>query len=176
MKKYLLFLSLLLIGCGSRKVEKQSKIEEIKTETKDIVKNDLTTEKNVLIENKTFTDEKTGEEIEETIFTPIDNNKESIVTDEEGNKTTLNNSTLTKRKIKRYKALISNSNTNAKANEKSTDKTTKTSKKTQSDKKNESNKRVERKESLLSYWWVIVIIILVAFFYKRLKNKLYLYM
>lgn len=169
MKKLLIILSLFLFSCGARKVDKRETLEEIKTEHKDVVKTDLTIESNTKIETKILTDESTKEEIEETVISPIDGNKPAIY-----GKDTLNNVSLTKRKIKRNKAISSINNTNISNDIKSTDKTKETSEKTQQRKKTEATKQVDRKQfDFLSYWWLILLIALAIYLFKKYREKIW---
>ena len=174
MKKPILFLSYfylisILISCGARKVDKRQLQEEIKTDTKEVVKTDLTINDNIKIETHTIINDTTKEEIEETILIPIDHNKPAIF-----GKDTLKNGQLTKRKIKRNKVLKSEVNTNLSNDIKTVDKTTKQSEKTQQVKKNESTKNTHREqfsitELAIDLWWLWVLLFLIWYFRKKIN-------
>jgi len=154
MKKYII-LAFLIIGCGSRKSELQKTDKQENTKQTEVVKNDIKKESQQETKVNVVVTDSVKEEIEETIIeTPLQ-------------KTTT-------RKIKRFKALKSNDNTNIVVNEKSTDKTTTVAKKTQSTKENNKTKNTERSFSIWSYWWVLILIVVLWWLYRKYKNILYI--
>lgn len=153
MIKYL-SISLLLIGCGARKVEKNDIQKEVKTETIDVVKNDISINTDTKIQTKIFVNDSTKEEIEEI---------ETVNTD---------GSKLIKRKIKRNKAVKKESNTNTQLNQKSADKTIKTKIQQEQAKESIQTKNIDKKQFdplsfLISYWWLWLILLLVFIFIKK---------
>ena len=162
MKKItLIALSLILFSCGARKVEKTK--EETKTTTNETVKvnTDVVTEKKEETKVNIVVTDSTKEEIEETIFEPIGKPKITI------------------RKIKRFKAIKTNDNTNTSKDEKSTDKTTTVAEKQEQNEKISETKTIDKKQfdvvgMLLSYWWLLLLIIIFIILYKRFKKYLYL--
>ncbi len=161
------------ISCGARKVDKRTTQEEIKTETKDVVKTDLTIDSNTKIETKIITNDSTKEEIEETVVNPIDPNRIAIF-----GKDTLRNTSLTKRKIKRNKATTSDNNTIVSNETKATDKTVTESEKAQQTKKSDQTKSIDRKQfdfigQILSYWWLFLIVALVIYLWKKYLEKIW---
>lgn len=154
MKKYLI--CLLLIGCGARKVEKTHTEKEVKTETIDVVKNDISINTDTKIETKFFVNDSVKEEIEEIETVNIDGSK------------------LIKRKIKRNKAVKKESNTNTQLNEETTDKTIKTKVQQEQAKENIESKNLDRKQFdplafFISYWWLWLILALIVFLLKKFK-------
>ena len=178
MKKAILILSYcyliaILISCGARKVDKRSVQEEIKTEQRKIVKTDLSIDSNTKIETKIYTNAETKEEIEETVISPIDGNKPAIY-----GKDTLNNASLTKRKIKRNKDLKESNNTILSNDTKTTDKTIKTIEKAQQTKKSEQTKNIDKKQfdfigQILSYWWLWLLVAIVIYLFKKYRKKIW---
>lgn len=173
MKKLLIIFSLFLFSCGAKKTQSRSQIDEVKTESKEIVKNNLEITSNTKIETKVFTDEKTGEEIEESTFTPIDNTKPAI-----HGKDTITNGSLTKRKIKRNKTLSETKNANTSNDIKNVDKGTKERQKKEQTKAVKKESESERKQfdivkQILSYWWILAVIIALRFIYKKYKDKIW---
>ncbi len=169
MKKLSVILSiLLLISCGSRKVEinkqeKQSKIEQSET-----IKNDIVTDVNVKIENITKIDSVKNEIIEETIIEADDKTKPAFHDGKE-----LGNTKTTKRKITRNKASSIQSKINTSINEKSTDKTIKTSQKKEQTKEATKTKTTNREFSIFSYWWILILLLIIWWIYKKYKNILF---
>jgi putative copper export protein len=141
-----LFLLLLLVGCGARKVNKSN------TET--TTKSEITVVDSTKIETK--------EDIEATIctdefeITPIDTIKPLVIIDSQGKKTTIVNGRIKKRtQISRFKASKSQSVHNTRKTQKTATQTTKA-----------SVKHVERKESF-GWLWLILIIAVILYIYRR---------
>lgn len=173
MKKLTIIISLFLFSCGARKVDRRKIQEEIKTEQKEVVKNDVVIDSNTKIETKTYTDETNKEEIEETVVTPIDGNKPAIY-----GKDTLNNASLTKRKIKRNKDVKEINNTILSNDTKTADKTTKKSEKAQQAKNSEQTKNIDKKQfdiigMILSYWWLWILIAIAIYLFKKYRKKIW---
>lgn len=151
--KYLIIFSLLLVSCGSRKV--QVNTSEIKkdssvTTTKiDSSKSIKTTDDNT---NINFNTEET-----EICIIPLDSTKEIKV----NGKTYFN----VKLRIKKRKDNTTYKNTNkvAQIDLKHVIKHTEAKSST---KQNTKVKNIDRKESILNYWWILLIIILIYLFYK----------
>jgi len=162
MKKItIIALSLLLFSCaGARKVEKTK--EEIKTDTKETVKvnTDIETVKKEETKVNVIVTDSTKEEIEETIIEEIGKPK------------------ITKRKIKRSKAIKSTDNTNILANEKITDKTTAVAEKQEQSQKSSEAKTVDKKQfdfigQILQYLWLWLLIILAIYLFKKYRDKIW---
>jgi uncharacterized paraquat-inducible protein A len=141
-----LFLLLLLVGCGARKVNKSN------TET--------TTKSEITVVDSTKIDAK--EDIEATIctdefeITPIDTVKPLVIIDSQGKKTTIVNGRIKKRtQISRFKALKSTTLHNTRKTQKTATQTTKA-----------SEKHVERKESF-GWLWLLLIIAVILYIYRR---------
>jgi predicted metal-dependent RNase len=141
-----LFLLLLLVGCGARKVNKSN------TET--------TTKSEITVVDSTKID--TKEDIEATIctdefeITPIDTIKPLVIIDSQGKKTTIVNGRIKKRtQISRFKALKSTTLHNTRKTQKTATQTTKA-----------SVKHVERKESF-GWLWLLLIIAVILYIYRR---------
>jgi hypothetical protein len=141
-----LFLLLLLVGCGARKVNKSN------TET--------TTKSEITVVDSTKID--TKEDIEATIctdefeITPIDTVKPLVIIDSQGKKTTIVNGRIKKRtQISRFKASKSQSVHNTRKTQKTATQTTKA-----------SVKHVERKESF-GWLWLLLIIAVILYIYRR---------
>jgi predicted metal-dependent RNase len=141
-----LFLLLLLVGCGARKVNKST------TET--------TTKSEITVVDSTKID--TKEDIEATIctdefeITPIDTIKPLVIIDSQGKKTTIVNGRIKKRtQISRFKALKSTTLHNTRKTQKTATQTTKA-----------SVKHVERKESF-GWLWLLLIIAVILYIYRR---------
>lgn len=172
MKKYLLFASLLLIGCGARKVQKTETEKEVKTETFETVENDVKTESNVKTEIITTVNDSTKEVIEETVITPIDNTKPATYTDENGKQHSLNNSKHTKRKTTRNKAVSEQKKENVINSKNTSDNTLKTTNnktesKEQSDIKNIDKKQFDPLAFIISYWWLWLLILIALYVAKK---------
>lgn len=159
MKKHLYILvSLVLLSCGSRKV--QVNTSEIKKDTSltttqiDSSKSIKTTDDNTNID---FNTEET-----EICIIPLDSTKEIKV----NGKTYFN----VKLRIKKRKDNTTYQNTNkvAQIDLKHVIKHTEAKSST---KQNTKVKNIDRKESILNYWWILLIIILIYLFYKW-QNKL----
>jgi putative copper export protein len=141
-----LFLLLLLVGCGARKVNKSN------TET--------TTKSEITVVDSTKID--TKEDIEATIctdefeITPIDTIKPLVIIDSQGKKTTIVNGRIKKRtQISRFKASKSQSVHNTHKTQNKATQTTKA-----------SVKHVERKEPF-GWLWLILIIAVILYIYRR---------
>jgi len=141
-----LFLLLLLVGCGARKVNKST------TET--TKKSEITVVDSTKIDTK--------EDIEATIctdefeITPIDTIKPLVIIDSQGKKTTIKNGRIKKRtQISRFKAIKSQSVHNTRKTQKTATQSTKS-----------SEKHVERKESF-GWLWLILIIAVILYIYRR---------
>jgi putative copper export protein len=141
-----LFLLLLLVGCGARKVNKST------TET--TTKSEITLTDSTKIETK--------EDIEATIctdefeITPIDTIKPLVIIDSQGKKTTIVNGRIKKRtQISRFKASKSQSAHNTHKTQNKATQTTKA-----------SVKHVERKEPF-GWLWLLLIIAVILYIYRR---------
>lgn len=141
-----LFLLLLLVGCGARKVNKST------TET--------TTKVDITVVDSTKID--TKEDSEATIctdefeITPIDTIKPLVIINERGKILTIKNGSLKKRtQISRFKAKkeIIEYNTH-----KSKNNTTRQAK--------SSQKQIERK-AIPTFWWIVLIILLFLYAIRR---------
>ena len=141
-----LFLLLLLVGCGARKVNKST------TET--TTKSEIT----VTDSTKVYTKEVSEGEIctDEFEITPIDTIKPLVIIDSQGKKTTIVNGRIKKRtQISRFKASKSQSVHNTRKTQKTATQTIKT-----------SVKHVERKEPF-GWLWLILIIAAILYIYRR---------
>jgi hypothetical protein len=149
-----LFILLLLVSCGSRKVNKSN--TEIKEKSEitivDSLKKEIKTDSSTEIQSNEF-------EIE-----PIDSIKPIIIIDSQGKKTSYLNAKLKyKQETKRNKTLKnelvqSSRKTNIKAE-----------KRTQIE-----VKQIERKESIItSLWWLWLLIILIITYYVSRKFRLF---
>jgi len=141
-----LFLLLLLVGCGARKVNKST------TET--------TTKSEITVVDSTKIDTKEVSEgdiyTDEFEITPIDTIKPLVIIDSQGKKTTIKNGRIKKRtQISRFKALKSQSVHNTRKTQKTATQSTKA-----------SQKHVERKESF-GWLWLILIIAVILYIYRR---------
>ena len=141
-----LFLLLLLVGCGARKVNKST------TET--------TTKSEITVVDSTKID--TKEDSEATIctdefeITPIDTIKPLVIIDSQGKKTTIVNGRIKKRtQISRFKASKSTTLHNTRKTQKTATQTTKA-----------SEKHVERKEPF-GWLWLLLIIAVILYIYRR---------
>lgn len=141
-----LFLLLLLVGCGARKVNKST------TET--------TTKSEITVVDSTKID--TKEDSEATIctdefdITPIDTIKPLVIIDSQGKKTTIVNGRIKKRtQISRFKASKSQSVHNTRKTQNKATQTTKV-----------SEKHIERKEPF-GWLWFILIIAVILYIYRR---------
>ena len=158
MKQLLIIFSLVLLSCGSRKV--QVNTSEIKKDTSvtitqiDSSKSIKNTDDNTNID---FNTEET-----EICIIPLDSTKEIKV----NGKTYFN----VKLRIKKLKDNTTYQNTKkvAQIDLKHVIKHTEAKSST---KQNTKVKNIERKESILNYWWILLIIILSYLFYKW-QNKL----
>ena len=87
----ILIVSLILISCGARKVEKSRTQEAINTEVSDNSTASKTADLNIKIQEATKVDNKNETVIFEETFEPINPLLPSIITDKNGNKTILEN-------------------------------------------------------------------------------------
>ena len=147
--KYL-FILLLLVSCGTRKVNKSNTETKEKSEITiiDSLKKEIKTDSSTEIQSNQF-------EIE-----PIDSIKPIIIIDSQGKKTSYINARL------KYKHEISRNKTLKNEIEQSSRKTNiKAEKQTQIE-----VKQIERKESIItSLWWLWILIILVITYYVSRK-------
>lgn len=160
-RTYSIYIYLILVtSCGAKKVTQHQEQKEVKTELKEIVKNDIIIDKSEITQTKVFVNDSIKEEIEEIENVNVD-----------GSKTI-------KRKIKRNKAIKSESNTNTQFNEKTTDKTNKNTLQQEQAKESVKTKNLDRKQFdplafLISYWWLWIIIILVLYLLKKYRNLVF---
>jgi len=155
MKKLLLLIAIITIGCGSRK-STVSKVEEKKSETTEIKTTDNSTTK-----TETITDTKTDEVTEIETIEPIDNTKPFIVDGK-----TYTNTKVVKAKTKRLKTDKVNTNTIANNNVKKSE-----TKQTES-KINNKNAVRERTFNLWQLCWLLLLIpIFLGCRYLYLHNK-----
>ena len=142
-----LFIVLLLVGCGSRKVNKSN----IETQTKtEIIVTDS-------VKTQTKTDSTTEIKSNEFEIVPIDTIKPIIIIDSQGKKTSYLNARLKyKSEINRNKTL---KNELVQSNRKTNIKALKQTK--------QDTKQIERKESIItSLWWLWLLIIILFISYK----------
>lgn len=141
-----LFLLLLFVGCGARKVNKST------TET--TTKSEITVVDSTKIDTK---EDSQGEIcIDEFEITPIDTIKPLVIIDSQGKKTTIVNGRIKKRtQISRFKASKSQSVHNTRKTQKKATQTTKA-----------SVKYVERKEPF-GWLWLLLIIAVILYIYRR---------
>jgi len=151
--RYLLIL-LLLVGCGSRKVNKSN------TETKE--KSEITIVDSVKVAIKT--DSNTEIHTNEFTIEPIDSVKPIIIIDSQGKKTSILNARI------KYKHEISRNKTlKNELVQRSTKTNIKAEKRTQIE-----VKQIERKESIItSLWWLWLLIVLIITFYVSRKFRLF---
>ena len=147
--KYL-FILLLLVGCGSRKVNK--------TNTETTTKNEISVVDSVKIVTNTKSD--TDIFVDNLEIIPIDSLKPIVIVDSQGKKTSYLNVRISKRhetsrnKTLKNEIVQSSHKINIKA-----EKQTK-----------QAEKQVERKESIItSLWWLWLLIILVVTYYVSRK-------
>ena len=147
--KYL-FILLLLVGCGSRKVNK--------TNTETTTKNEISVVDSVKI--VTNTDSNTEIIADEFQIIPIDSLKPIVIIDSQGKKTSYLNARISKRhETSRNKTL---KNEIAQSSRKINIKAEKQTK--------QAEKQVERKESIItSLWWLWLLIILIVTYYVSRK-------
>jgi hypothetical protein len=153
MKQLVILVSFILIGCGSRKVA----IQEVKKDSLSQIDTKIVTDEKRK-ENKAIeTNINTISDAEETIFTPIDNNKEIII-----NGKSYFNVVLKVKKVK-SNTLYNNKETIAKTALKST----KTDTKSKTLVKEKSKiKNIDKKESL--YWLLWLLLIPIGYYvYKK---------
>jgi uncharacterized membrane protein YvbJ len=152
MKNLIIILSLLIVSCGSRKVEVKKANKETVIEVKETKKDSA-----VLVINKNVIQ---TEENDIVIYEPIDNEKEIVV-----DGLTYKNTRLTKKKekvilvdtskIKEVKIAVSN--------------------KQESNKTKEvlQEKNVDRKESYFKYFLLIFVIIILAFLVRKYYSRFF---
>jgi len=147
--KYL-FILLLLVGCGSRKVNK--------TNTETTTKNEISIIDSVKIETKT--DSSTEIIADEFEITPVDSLKMLVIIDSQGKKTSYLNARINKlHKTSRNKTL---KNEIVQSSRKTNIKAVKQTK--------QAVKQIERKESIItSLWWLWLLIILIVTYYVSRK-------
>jgi hypothetical protein len=141
-----LFILLLLVSCGARKVNKSTTETETKSEI------------TVVDSTKVYTKEISDSTIctDEFEITPVDTLKPIVIIDSQGKKTTIKNGRIKKRtQISRFKALKSQSVHNTRKTQKTATQSTKV-----------SQKHVERKESF-GWLWLILIIAVILYIYRR---------
>ena len=163
MKKLIYILvSILLLSCGSRKVNK-SNLEQKKDSVSVVdVKTKIKTNENT-VENNNSKIDKTSDEI---IIEPIDNNKEILV----------NGKTYKNVKIRNKKIKDNSLHTNQKKVSKNALKEEiKHSEQDVSTSKVFVEKKIEKKESLVKYFYILLLIILLYIIYKyRFNIKKYI--
>jgi hypothetical protein len=141
-----LFILLLLVSCGARKINKSTTETETKSEISVIDSTKVVT----------FTDSSSTICTDEFEITPVDTLKPIVIIDSQGKKTTIKNGRIKKRtQISRFKALKSQSVHNTRKTKKTTTQSTKA-----------SEKHVERKESF-GWLWLILIIAVILYIYRR---------
>lgn len=147
--KYL-FILLLLVGCGTRKVNK--------TNTETTLKSELSVVDSVKI--VTNTDSNTEIIADEFEIIPVDSLKPIVIVDSKGKKTSYLNARISKRhETSRNKTL---KNEIVQSSHKVNIKATKQTK--------QAEKQVERKESIISsLWWLWLILILIVTYYVSRK-------
>jgi len=145
--KYL-FLLLLFVGCGSRKVNKSN------TETKE--KTEITVIDSLKIQTKT--DSSTEIQSNEFDIVPIDSIKPIVIVDSQGKRTSYLNARL------KYKSEISRNKT---LKNETLQSSTKTNIKAEKQTK-QATKQIERKESLITSLWWLWLLIIILFFIRRL--------
>jgi len=158
MNKYIILL-LLLVSCGSRKVNKSDTTEAVKQliETKMVDTSSTTINTDL---NTRVLDTSSSSEIE---ITPLDTTKPFIY-----NNKVFKNAIL---RIKKHKNNIS-TQTTEKVSEKRHNAVTTTSKDKTQAKINVVKKDIDKKESLLSYWWILLLIAIGYIAYRVYdKNK-----
>jgi len=141
-----LFILLLLVSCGARKVNKSTTETETKSEISVIDSTKVVT----------FTDSNSTICTDEFEITPVDTLKPIVIIDSQGKKTTIKNGRIKKRtQISLFKALKSQSVHNTRKTQKTATQSTKV-----------SQKHVERKESF-GWLWLILIIAAILYIYRR---------
>ena len=145
--KYL-FLLLLIVGCGSRKVNKSNTETQTKTE--------ITVTDSLKIQTKT--DSSTEIQSNEFDIVPIDSIKPIVIVDSQGKRTSYLNARL------KYKSEISRNKT---LKNETLQSSTKTNIKAEKQTK-QATKQIERKESLITSLWWLWLLIIILFFIRRL--------
>ncbi len=151
MKKIIkIFIILLFVSCGTRKVNKSN------TET--TLKREISVVDSTKTEIKTYTS--TEVITDDFEITPIDTLKMLVIIDSQGKKTSFLNARITKRheisrnKILKNEVVQSNIKTNLKAVKQT----------------KQAVKQIERKESIItSFWWLWLLIILIVIYYVNRK-------
>lgn len=157
---FIFFFVIFLASCGAKKIDQRHEEKEVKTETINIVKNDVQINKDVQTLTKVFINDSVKEEIEEIENVNVD-----------GSKTI-------KRKIKRNKAIKTESNTNTQLNEKTTDKTNKNTLQSKQTKESIKTKNIDKKQyGILEFckdncFWIWIILLVILFILRKYKDKL----
>ena len=161
MKKItIIALALILFSCGARKIEKSKEESKTKIEETTKVNTDIETDKTEETKVKIVVTDSTKEEIEETVVEEVGKPK------------------ITKRKIKRFKAIKTIDNTNILNNEKSSDKTKSVAEKQEQNQKSTEVKAVDKKQfdfvgQILSYWWLLLLIVFGFYLFKKYRDKIW---
>jgi hypothetical protein len=149
-----LFILLLLVSCGSRKVNKSNTETKEKSEIiiVDSLKKEIKTDSSTEIQTNEFTIE------------PIDTIKPIIIIDSQGKKTSILNA-----RIKHKHEISRNKTLKNEIVQRSTKTNIKAEKRTQIE-----VKQVEHKESIItSLWWLWLLIILIVLYYINRKWTVY---
>lgn len=176
MKKALIFwfsflLILLLASCGVRKSSVNIDDKKIDNTQSDVVQNNLTTDINVNVEENKVIDSTSDVVTEKTTYTPVDNSKPAIFTDDTGKSHTLNNTSFTKEKTTAKTAKKSNSVIKSAISDKIKDLGTK--------KSNSSTKESEHKKAKDTFnfplWWLwLLLLIPIGYYGWKNKDKLFI--
>lgn len=170
MKKiiFIIFLTLGIWSCGSRKVETDIEKKEVKTENNIVKESESQKESETKEDINTNTKEITNEY--ESIIEPIDPSKEMIV-----NGKSYKNAKLTNKKTNKAKDTQEQKKVAEKVKE--TEKTKQVDKGMVVISEKSKSKKVDKKESFIfSIWfWVFLILILLALYwlYKNYKDKIW---
>jgi preprotein translocase subunit SecF len=156
MKYIFIILSLLLISCGSRKVNKTT-IEEKKDSTTVVdIKTNIETKETTEVNNNSKIDTTT----DEVIIEPVDNTKEIVV----------NGKTYKNVKIRHKKTKDNSLHTNQKKVVKNALKQqTKHNKQIVSKRKTFVEKKIDKKESLVKYLYYLIILLILYLVYRYRK-------
>jgi preprotein translocase subunit SecF len=156
MKYIFIILSLLLISCGSRKVNKTT-IEEKKDSTSIVdVKTNIETKETTEVNNNSKIDTTT----DEVIIEPVDNTKEIVV----------NGKTYKNVKIRHKKTKDNSLHTNQKKVVKNALKQQiKHNKQVVSNRKTFVEKKIDKKESLVKYLYYLIILLILYLIYRYRK-------
>jgi len=151
MKKVIkILIILLLVGCGTRKVNKTNTETTLKSELSVVDSVKIVTNINSVIDTS----------VDNFEITPVDTLKMLVIIDSQGKKTSYLNARITKRhEISRNKTL---KNEIVQSSRKTNIKATKQTK--------QAVKQIERKESIVtSLWWLWLILILIVTYYVSRK-------